>query len=163
MAVSHLAATGRLDLLAAFSLFVTVLDQEHAGLPAALGGPKTAELAKRASRQRGYLDGRDLAEAYVATQRPEDAIAVLAAAVDDDPQAAQSLAKLYERMQRHLDLAKLLEALPREEKKAATGPERTAAPTSRFSKSALSPQLMDDTIARSSITRPLLCITERPW
>jgi len=73
LAVSHLAATGRLDLLAAFSLFVTVLDQEHAGLPAALGGPKTAELAKRASRQRGYLDGRDLAEAF-AWLRPGDLV-----------------------------------------------------------------------------------------
>lgn len=73
LAVSHLAATGRLDLLAAFSLFVTVLDQDHAGLPAALAGPKTAELAKRVSRQRGYLDGRDLAEAF-AWLRPGDLV-----------------------------------------------------------------------------------------
>jgi len=69
-------------------------------------------LAANPRGARGQRVRRDLAEAYVATQRPEDAIAVLSAAVDDDPQAAQSLAKLYERMLRHLDLAKLLDRLP---------------------------------------------------
>jgi tetratricopeptide (TPR) repeat protein len=69
-------------------------------------------LAANPRGTRGQRVRRDLAEAYVATQRPEDAIAVLSAAVDDDPQAAQSLAKLYERMQRHLDLAQLLDRLP---------------------------------------------------
>ena len=73
LAASHLAATGRLDRLAAFSLFVTVLDQAKAGLPAALGGKKMAELAKAASRRRGYLDGRDLAETF-AWLRPGDLV-----------------------------------------------------------------------------------------
>jgi len=73
LAVAHLAATDRLDRLAAFSLFVTVLDQEHAGLPAALAGPRTTDLAKRASRQRGFIDGRDLAEAF-AWLRPGDLV-----------------------------------------------------------------------------------------
>ena len=72
-AVAHLAATDRLDRLAAFSLFVTVLDQEHAGMPAALAGPRTTDLAKRASRQRGFIDGRDLAEAF-AWLRPGDLV-----------------------------------------------------------------------------------------
>lgn len=73
LAVAHLAATDRLDRLAAFSLFVTVLDQEHAGMPAALAGPRTTDLAKRASRQRGFIDGRDLAEAF-AWLRPGDLV-----------------------------------------------------------------------------------------
>ncbi len=61
---------------------------------------------------RGQRVRRDLADAYVATHRPEDAVTVLSAAADDDPQAAQSLAKLYEKLGRHLDLAKLLDRLP---------------------------------------------------
>ena len=69
-------------------------------------------LAANPQGARGQRVRRDLAEAYLATQRPEDAVTVLAAAVDEDPQAAQSLAKLYERLQRHVDLAQLLDRFP---------------------------------------------------
>jgi polyhydroxyalkanoate synthase len=59
--------------LAAFSLFVTVLDQDRAGMASALASPRLAELAKRASRRRGYLDGRALAEVF-AWLRPGDLV-----------------------------------------------------------------------------------------
>ena len=42
-------------------------------MPAALAGPRTTDLAKRASRQRGFIDGRDLAEAF-AWLRPGDLV-----------------------------------------------------------------------------------------
>ena len=73
LAAAHLAATGQQDRLAALSLLVTVLDNERAGLAAALTGPRTAELAKRVSRRRGYLDGRALAEVF-AWLRPGDLV-----------------------------------------------------------------------------------------
>jgi polyhydroxyalkanoate synthase subunit PhaC len=73
MVVAHLADIGELDRIAAFSLAVTVLDQEQAGLPSALLSHKAAASSTRASREKGYLDGRALAEIF-AWLRPNDLI-----------------------------------------------------------------------------------------
>jgi class II poly(R)-hydroxyalkanoic acid synthase len=73
MVLGHLAATGDLGRVAAFSLAVTVLDQARAGLPSALLSRKVAAAATRASARKGYLDGRMLAEVF-AWLRPNDLI-----------------------------------------------------------------------------------------
>ncbi len=73
MVMAHLAATGDLGRVAAFSLAVTVLDQHDAGLPSALLSHKGAAASTRASREKGYLDGRALAEIF-AWLRPNDLI-----------------------------------------------------------------------------------------
>ena len=73
MVLAHLAATGDLDRVAAFSLAVTVLDQDQAGLPSALLSHKAAAASTRASAEKGYLDGRALAEVF-AWLRPNDLI-----------------------------------------------------------------------------------------
>jgi class II poly(R)-hydroxyalkanoic acid synthase len=73
MVVAHLAAVGDLGRIAAFSLAVTVLDQDQAGLPSALLSRKAAAAATRASQEKGYLDGRMLAEVF-AWLRPNDLI-----------------------------------------------------------------------------------------
>lgn len=73
MVMGHLAATGELDGVAAFSLAVTVLDQERAGITSALLSPEAAAAATRRSRDKGYLDGRKLAEVF-AWLRPNDLI-----------------------------------------------------------------------------------------
>jgi polyhydroxyalkanoate synthase subunit PhaC len=73
MVLAHLADIGELDQVAAFSLSVTVLDQEQAGLPNALLSHKAAAASTRASREKGYLDGRALAEMF-AWLRPNDLI-----------------------------------------------------------------------------------------
>jgi class II poly(R)-hydroxyalkanoic acid synthase len=73
MVMGHLAATGELDRVAAFSLAVTVLDQEQAGLPSALLSRKAAAASVKASQEKGYLDGRSLAEVF-AWLRPNDLI-----------------------------------------------------------------------------------------
>ena len=73
MVLAHLAAEGDLDRVAAFSLAVTVLDQNQAGLPSALLSHKAAAASTRASAEKGYLDGRVLAEIF-AWLRPNDLI-----------------------------------------------------------------------------------------
>ncbi len=73
MVLAHLAAIGELDRVAAFSLAVTVLDQAQAGLPSALLSHKAAAASTRASAEKGYLDGRTLAEVF-AWLRPNDLI-----------------------------------------------------------------------------------------
>ncbi len=73
MTLAHLAAIGELDQVAAFSLAVTVLDQQEAGLPSALLSHKAAAASTRASKEKGYLDGRALAEIF-AWLRPNDLI-----------------------------------------------------------------------------------------
>ncbi len=73
MLMAHLAATGKLDRVAAFSLMVTVLDQERAGVTSALLSHKAAAASTRASSEKGYLDGRVLAEVF-AWLRPNDLI-----------------------------------------------------------------------------------------
>jgi polyhydroxyalkanoate synthase len=73
MVLGHLAATGDLGRVAAFSLAVTVLDQARAGLPSALLSPQAAAAAVKRSQDKGYLDGRTLAEVF-AWLRPNDLI-----------------------------------------------------------------------------------------
>ena len=73
MVLAHLAAIGDLDRVAAFSLAVTVLDQDQAGLPSALLSHKAAAASTRASAEKGYLDGKVLAEVF-AWLRPNDLI-----------------------------------------------------------------------------------------
>ena len=73
MVLAHLAARGELDTVAASVLSVAVLDQREAGLPGALLTPAAAEAAVAASKARGYLDGRALAEVF-AWLRPNDLI-----------------------------------------------------------------------------------------
>jgi polyhydroxyalkanoate synthase subunit PhaC len=70
---AHLAATGQLGRLAAFGLFVTVLDTARAGTVGALADRRLASAAKVMSRRRGYLDGRSLAEVF-AWLRPGDLV-----------------------------------------------------------------------------------------
>jgi polyhydroxyalkanoate synthase len=73
LTAGYLAGTGQQDRLAAFSLLVTVLDNERAALAAAFLGPRMGQLAKRLSRRRGYLDGRGLAVVF-AWLRPGDLV-----------------------------------------------------------------------------------------
>jgi polyhydroxyalkanoate synthase len=73
MVAAHLAHTGQQDRLAAFTLVVTVLDEAQAGLAGAVIDERTVRLASAASRARGYLDGRSLAEVF-AWLRPNDLI-----------------------------------------------------------------------------------------
>ncbi|MEP7092368.1 MAG: alpha/beta fold hydrolase, partial [Nocardioidaceae bacterium] len=73
MVLGHLAAIGDLDRVSAFSLAVTVLDQEQAGLPSALLSRKAAAASVKMSQDKGYLDGRKLAEVF-AWLRPNDLI-----------------------------------------------------------------------------------------
>ena len=73
MVAAHLAHTGQQDRLAAFTLMVTVLDEARAGLAGAVIDERTVRLAAAASRARGYLDGRSLAEVF-AWLRPNDLI-----------------------------------------------------------------------------------------
>ncbi|HTQ91157.1 MAG TPA: alpha/beta fold hydrolase [Streptosporangiaceae bacterium] len=73
MVAAHLAHIGQQDRIAALTLMVTVLDQGHAGLASAVIDERTARVAAAASRTRGYLDGRSLAEVF-AWLRPNDLI-----------------------------------------------------------------------------------------
>ena len=73
MVAAHLAHTGQQDRIAAVTLMVTVLDQARAGLASAVIDERTVRLAAAASRARGYLDGRSLAEVF-AWLRPNDLI-----------------------------------------------------------------------------------------
>jgi polyhydroxyalkanoate synthase len=73
LTAGYLAGTGTLDRLAGFALAVTVLDNERAGLGTALMDRRLAAAATAASRRRGYLDGRSLAE-VLAWLRPGDLI-----------------------------------------------------------------------------------------
>jgi polyhydroxyalkanoate synthase subunit PhaC len=73
MVAAHLAHTGQQNRIAAATLMVTVLDQAHAGLASAVIDERTARVAEAASRARGYLDGRSLAEVF-AWLRPNDLI-----------------------------------------------------------------------------------------
>jgi polyhydroxyalkanoate synthase subunit PhaC len=73
MAAAHLSKTGRLHEVASLYLGVTVLDQASEGTAAALADERMAALAIAASRARGYLDGRALAEVF-AWLRPNDLI-----------------------------------------------------------------------------------------
>jgi poly[(R)-3-hydroxyalkanoate] polymerase subunit PhaC len=73
MVAAHLRDAGQLDRLASLFLGVTVLDQGQDGMVSALADEHTARLAVAASKARGYLDGRSLAEVF-AWLRPNDLI-----------------------------------------------------------------------------------------
>ncbi len=73
MAASYLVSTSQIERLATLSLGVTVLDQTRAGMASAALDENTARVAAAASRLRGYLDGRSLAEVF-AWLRPNDLI-----------------------------------------------------------------------------------------
>ena len=73
MVAAHLAVTGQLNKLASICLGVAVLDQERAGTTQAIIDENTAAAAMAASRAKGYLDGRSLAEVF-AWLRPDDLI-----------------------------------------------------------------------------------------
>jgi len=73
LAAARLAAIGRQDRLAAFTLLVTVLDSHRSGTTSALIDENLAAVAKATSGRRGYLDGRALAEVF-AWLRPGDLI-----------------------------------------------------------------------------------------
>ena len=73
MLMGHLAATDQLDKVSAYSLMVTVLDQGRAGMTSALLSHKAAAAATATSKEKGYLDGKTLAEIF-AWLRPTDLI-----------------------------------------------------------------------------------------
>nr|WP_179483558.1 alpha/beta fold hydrolase [Allobranchiibius huperziae] len=73
MVLAHLAEIGQADRVAAYSLAVTVLDQERAGVTSALLSEEAAAASTLASKEKGYLDGRTLAEVF-AWLRPNDLI-----------------------------------------------------------------------------------------
>ncbi len=73
MTAAHLAGIGEGDRVAGLNLSVTVLDEDRAGLPAAMMSERAAQAAIRASGRKGYLDGRDMAEMF-AWLRPTDLV-----------------------------------------------------------------------------------------
>ena len=73
MVAAHLSKIGELGQIASLCLGVTVLDQAHAGMAAALIDEPTAKAAVMASSRRGYVDGRSLAEVF-AWLRPDDLV-----------------------------------------------------------------------------------------
>src|ERR1700757_1218449 len=73
MTAAHLYDIGQGDRLASINLSVTVLDQTRAGFAAAAMSDRAAQAAIEASRRKGYLDGRDMAEMF-AWLRPTDLV-----------------------------------------------------------------------------------------
>lgn len=73
MVLAHLAEIGESNRVAAYSLAVTVLDQQRAGVTSALLSEEAAAASTLASKEKGYLDGRTLAEVF-AWLRPNDLI-----------------------------------------------------------------------------------------
>jgi polyhydroxyalkanoate synthase len=73
MVSAHLSATGQLGQVATLCLGVTLLDMTDAGTTVALMDEGTAAGSILASRARGYMDGRTLAEVF-AWLRPDDLI-----------------------------------------------------------------------------------------
>ena len=73
MVGAHLSATGQLDQVASLCLGVTLLDMTEAGTTVSLMDEGTAKASMLASRARGYMDGRTLAEVF-AWLRPDDLI-----------------------------------------------------------------------------------------
>jgi class II poly(R)-hydroxyalkanoic acid synthase len=73
MVGAHLSATGQLDQVASLCLGVTLLDMTEAGTTVSMMDEGTAKASMLASRARGYMDGRTLAEVF-AWLRPDDLI-----------------------------------------------------------------------------------------
>ena len=72
MTAAHLSAMGEAQRIASLTLMVTVLDQERAGVAAAVD-ETTVKLAIAFSERKGFLDGRALAEVF-AWLRPTDLV-----------------------------------------------------------------------------------------
>jgi polyhydroxyalkanoate synthase len=64
MVSAHLSATGRLDQVASLCLGVTLLDMTETGTTVSFMDEATAKASILASRARGYMDGRTLAEVF---------------------------------------------------------------------------------------------------
>ena len=73
MVSAHLSVTGRLDQVASLCLGVTLLDMTEAGTTVSFMDDAAAKASILASRARGYMDGRTLAEVF-AWLRPDDLI-----------------------------------------------------------------------------------------
>ena len=73
MVSAHLTATGQLDQVATLCLGVTLLDMTEAGTTVSFMDQTAAKASILASRARGYMDGRTLAEIF-AWLRPDDLI-----------------------------------------------------------------------------------------
>ena len=73
MVSAHLSATRQLDQVATLCLGVTLLDMTEAGTTVSFMDEATAKASILASRARGYMDGRTLAEVF-AWLRPDDLI-----------------------------------------------------------------------------------------
>ena len=73
MVSAHLSVTGRLDQVASLCLGVTLLDMTEAGTTVLFMDDAAAKASILASRARGYMDGRTLAEVF-AWLRPDDLI-----------------------------------------------------------------------------------------
>jgi polyhydroxyalkanoate synthase len=73
MVSAHLAATGQLDQVSTLGLAVTLLDMTEAGTTVSLMSEGSAEASMLASRVKGYMDGRTLAEIF-AWLRPDDLV-----------------------------------------------------------------------------------------
>ena len=73
MVSAHLSATGQLDQVASLCLGVTLLDMTEAGTTVSFMDEAAAKASILASRARGYMDGRTLAEVF-AWLRPDDLI-----------------------------------------------------------------------------------------
>ena len=73
MVSAHLSVTGRLDQVASLCLGVTLLDMTEAGTTVSFMDEAAAKASILASRARGYMDGRTLAEVF-AWLRPDDLI-----------------------------------------------------------------------------------------
>jgi polyhydroxyalkanoate synthase len=73
MVSSHLAATGQLDEMSSLCLGVTLLDMTRAGTTVSLMNEGTAAASIAASRVKGYMDGKSLAEVF-AWLRPDDLV-----------------------------------------------------------------------------------------
>src|SRR6478752_769122 len=72
-ALGHLAAKGEADRVAGLTLAVCVLDTDRAGMTGALVDDTVAAAAVADSAQRGYLDGKALAQVF-AWLRPNDLV-----------------------------------------------------------------------------------------
>ncbi len=73
MVSAHLSATRQLDQVATLCLGVTLLDMTEAGTTVSFMDEAAAKASILASRARGYMDGRTLAEVF-AWLRPDDLI-----------------------------------------------------------------------------------------
>jgi class II poly(R)-hydroxyalkanoic acid synthase len=73
MVAAHLTATGQIDDVSSLCLGVTLLDMTRAGTTVSLMSDSTAAASMMASRVKGYMDGKSLAEVF-AWLRPDDLV-----------------------------------------------------------------------------------------